>query len=117
MVMYQKQTKRMDRSEFGPIGAKGSPVPQGGVIPFSRLTPHMEEYYPTVVINCLLSILNDESLAEHHHFAMAGGRRDDQPTGEWGSDNRRGRHLKRKVLGRILSQQQIFVVLHTAHLL
>lgn len=56
------------------LGAFLRPVslPQGGVIPFSRLTALMEEYYPTVVINCLLSILSDESLAEHHQFAMAG---------------------------------------------
>eukprot|EP01012_Entosiphon_sulcatum_P054443 TRINITY_DN7521_c0_g1_i1.p1 TRINITY_DN7521_c0_g1~~TRINITY_DN7521_c0_g1_i1.p1 ORF type:complete len:2724 (+),score=384.89 TRINITY_DN7521_c0_g1_i1:801-8174(+) len=37
-----------------------------------RPSANMDDYYPTVVINLLLSLLNDDTVAEYHQLAISG---------------------------------------------
>ncbi|KAF8468992.1 armadillo-type protein [Kalaharituber pfeilii] len=60
---YRHQT--VERGSELPLSDQGSSITDVSLL-MTGLTPSNEEYYPTVVINSLMNMLKDSSLAMHH---------------------------------------------------
>jgi len=63
--LYANNIQTVERGSELPLADQGSAITDVSLM-MTGLTPSNEEYYPTVVINSLMNMLKDSSLAMHH---------------------------------------------------